>query len=109
MQPISKQQIVKHSSLTTELLLERCFLFGPCKVVIKKKTRVTSSVEGWQFSRALQGRLRIDGDPVQLRAECLAVKKRVSCKSAAVKKRLYVSCSYNKIVIITELKSTSEE
>jgi hypothetical protein len=42
-----------------------------------------------------------------LRVESLAVKKRVSCKSAAVKRRLYVFCSYSETVIITVLKSVA--
>jgi hypothetical protein len=52
-------------------------------------------------------RLRRDGDPVQLRVESLAVKKRVSFKSAAVKRRLYVCCSYSETLIITVLKSVA--
>jgi hypothetical protein len=36
-----------------------------------------------------------------------AVKKRVSCKGAAVKRMLYVCCSYSEIVIITVLKSVA--
>jgi hypothetical protein len=39
----------------------------------------------------------------QLRVESPAVKKRVSCKSVAVKRRLYVCCSYSKTVIIIVL------
>jgi hypothetical protein len=41
-EPVSKQQIDEHTKI--EVLLE-CFLFGPCKVVIKK-----SSVENRQSS-----------------------------------------------------------
>jgi hypothetical protein len=37
--------------------------------------------------------------------ESPVVKRRVSCKSMAVKRRLYVCCNYSKIVIITVLKS----
>jgi hypothetical protein len=39
------------------------------------------------------------GDPVQLRVESPAVTKRISFKSAAVKRRLYMCCSYSKTVI----------
>jgi hypothetical protein len=42
-EPVSKQQIGKHT--TMEVLLETVFLFSPCKVVIKK-----SSVEHSQAS-----------------------------------------------------------
>jgi hypothetical protein len=35
------------------------------------------------------------------------VKERVSCKSAAVERRLHVCCSYSETVIITVLKSVS--
>jgi hypothetical protein len=40
---------------------ERCFWCCPCRELIKKRIGVTSSVEGWQLSWALQGRLRRDG------------------------------------------------
>jgi hypothetical protein len=63
-----------------------CFLFGTCKVVIRKT---------------------IGGDSVQFRVESPAVKKRVSCKSAAVKRRLHVCCSYSETAIITVLKSVA--
>jgi hypothetical protein len=34
--PVSKQLIGKHASRIIGILLERCFLLGPCKVVINK-------------------------------------------------------------------------
>jgi hypothetical protein len=34
-EPVSKQQIGKHTAMG--VLLETVFLFGPCKVVIKKR------------------------------------------------------------------------
>jgi hypothetical protein len=40
---------------------------------------------------------------LQLKVESPAVKKRVSCKSAAVKRRLYVCCSYRE----TDIKSVA--
>jgi hypothetical protein len=40
---------------------KRCFLFGPCEVLIKKRIGATSSVKCW----ALQGRLGRDGAIVQ--------------------------------------------
>jgi hypothetical protein len=60
-----------------------CFLFCPCKVVIKRRVKFGSSVE-----------LNKGGWEIQLRVESPAVKKRVSCKSAAVKRRLDICCSY---------------
>jgi hypothetical protein len=39
--------------------------------------------------------------------ESPAVKKRVNCKSAAVKRRLYMCCSYSNTVIISMLKSVA--
>jgi hypothetical protein len=53
----------------------------------------------------VQAKLTRDGDPVQLKVESPAVKKRVSWESAAVKIRLYVCWSYSETVIITILKS----
>jgi hypothetical protein len=38
-------------------------------------------VEGWQLTQALQRRLRRDGNPVQVRAESPAVKKKSSVAS----------------------------
>jgi hypothetical protein len=38
-----------------------CFLFGPCRVFIKKKIGTAISVEDWHFGWDLEGRLRIDG------------------------------------------------
>jgi hypothetical protein len=88
--------------------------------------RLRSSVESWsltvqlssareaeKFSWALQGRLRNSvelckgGWEIQLRVESPVVKKRVSCKNAAVKRRFYVYCSYSENVIITVLKSVA--
>jgi hypothetical protein len=43
---------------------------------------------------------------VQLRVESPAVKKRFTCKNAAVK-RFYVFYSYSEIVVITLLKSVA--
>jgi hypothetical protein len=37
-----------------------CFLFCPCKLVIKKRIGATSLIESCQFSWAVQGRLRRD-------------------------------------------------
>jgi hypothetical protein len=62
---------------------------------------------GSQFSWAPQGKLRKDGDLIQLRVESPTVKKRVSCKSAVVKSKLYVCCSYSETVIIIVLKSAA--
>jgi hypothetical protein len=36
---------------------KRCFLFGPCKMVIRKTIRAIQLVEGWQFSGVMYGRL----------------------------------------------------
>jgi hypothetical protein len=88
---------------------KQCFLFGLCKVVIKKRIGVTSSVEGWKFSWALQGKLRRDGNPMVLRVECLFLKKRVSCKGVAVKRRLCVCRSYSETVNIYCQDMTSED
>jgi hypothetical protein len=44
---------------------------------------------------------------IQLRAESPAVKKRVIWKSAVLKRRLYVCCSYSETVIITVIKSVA--
>jgi hypothetical protein len=76
-------------------------------VAIRKAVKAIKLVEGWQFSWALQGRLKRTDDPVQLRVESPAEKKRVSCKSAAVKRRLYMCCSYSESLIITMLKSVA--
>jgi hypothetical protein len=46
-------------------------------------------------------------ETVQRSVESRAVKRRVICKSAAVKRRLYVCCSYSEAVIITMLKSVA--
>jgi hypothetical protein len=43
----------------------------------------------------------IGGVPFQLRVENPAVEKRDSRKNAAVKRRLYVCCSYSETVIIS--------
>jgi hypothetical protein len=79
MQPVSKQRIGKHASTIIKLLFVTVFSIQSVQSGYKE--------ENWgnQFSWALQGRLGRDGDPVRLRVECPAVKKRVSCKSAAVK------------------------
>jgi hypothetical protein len=45
------------------------------------------------------------GQSSELRVESPVVKKRVSCKSAFLKRRLYVCCSYREIVMLTVLKS----
>jgi hypothetical protein len=44
-----------------------------------------------------------------LRVESPAVKKIVSCKNAAIKRRLYVCCSYSETGIITVLKSVARK
>jgi hypothetical protein len=44
---------------------------------------------------------------VDKRSAWATVKKRIGCKSAAVKRRLYVCCSYNETVIITVLISVA--
>jgi hypothetical protein len=51
--------------------------------------------------------LRRNGDPAQLRVDSLAVKKRVSCKSVDVKRRLNICCSYSETILITVLKSVA--
>jgi hypothetical protein len=58
-------------------------MFGSCKVVIRKTIGATQLV----------------GSP--------AMKKRASCKGAAVKRRFYVFCSCSETVIITVLKSVA--
>jgi hypothetical protein len=85
MQPVSKQRIGKHSSTTVGLFFERCFLFGPCEVVVKK----TIGQSSW------------------LRVENPAMKKTFICKSETVKRRIYVCCIYSETVIITVLKSVA--
>jgi hypothetical protein len=45
--------------------------------------------------------------PVQLGVGSPDVKRSVSCKSAAVKTRIHVSCSYSEAVIITALQSVA--
>jgi hypothetical protein len=67
---IARQQLGKQVSAETNtpatigLLLERCFLFGPCKVIMKKSSienrQSSSGVPSEQLvkSWALQGRLR---------------------------------------------------
>jgi hypothetical protein len=47
------------------------------------------------------GRLRRDGAIVELRVKSPDVKDNVRCKSAAVKRRIYVCCSYSE----TDIKS----
>jgi hypothetical protein len=47
-QHVSKQQIDKYISTTMELLLEMVFLFGSCKVIIRKTTGVIQLVENWK-------------------------------------------------------------
>jgi hypothetical protein len=45
------------------------------------------------------------GQKVQFRVDTSVVKKRIICRSVAVKRRLYVCCIYNETVIIAVLKS----
>jgi hypothetical protein len=52
-----------------------------------------------QPSSAREAEERWQTSPVQLRVESPAVKKRVSCNSATLKRRLYVCCSYSETVI----------
>jgi hypothetical protein len=90
MKPVSKQRIGKYAS-TTIVIVETVFSVRSVQGGYKEGNW------GNQFSWALQGRLRRDGDPVQLRVESPAVKKRVKCE--AVKRRLYACCSYSETVI----------
>jgi hypothetical protein len=92
MQLVSKQWIGKHASTTTGLLLETVFSIRSVQSGYKD--------EKWddQFSWTLQGKLRTDRDPVQLRIKSPAVKERVNCKSAAATRSLYVCCSYSEAV-----------
>jgi hypothetical protein len=56
---VSEQMLGKHvpaESKTHATIEEWCLRCVPCKVFIKKRTGVIQSVEGWQFSWALQGR-----------------------------------------------------
>jgi hypothetical protein len=69
MQHVSRQQIGKQAYNT--VLLEKVFCIQSIQSGYRKTIRAILLVEGWQFS----------GE---------AVKKRISCKSAAVKRRLYV-------------------
>jgi hypothetical protein len=45
---VSKQRIAKHT--TIGVMLETAFLFGPCKVVIKKNS-VEPNLRSWQADR----------------------------------------------------------
>jgi hypothetical protein len=68
MQPVSKQQIGKHASTKIELLLKTVFPIRSVQIGCKE--------ENWgnQFSWALWGILRTDGDTVPLQ-ECCCEKK----------------------------------
>jgi hypothetical protein len=78
---VAMQRRYKHTSTTIEGL---CFLHGPCQGVILKTTGAAQLVDK-SFVRE-------------------TVKKRVSCKGAAVKRRVYVRYSYSETVIVPMLK-----
>jgi hypothetical protein len=46
-----------NTPITIEYCWKRCFLFGPYNVVVRKTIRENQSVEGWQFSGFMYGRL----------------------------------------------------
>jgi hypothetical protein len=52
-----------------EELLEAMFSLGSARRLYNEDPRPVDLVEGWQFSRALQGRLRRDGAIVELTVE----------------------------------------
>jgi hypothetical protein len=93
MQLVYKQRIGKHASSTIELLVETACSIRPVQSSYKEVNWCN------QFSLAQKGRMRRDGYPVQLRSESPAGKKGFSCKSGAVKRRLYVRCSYSETAI----------
>jgi hypothetical protein len=69
---VFEQRLGKHVPTETNThatIVERYFRCGPRRGVIKKTTGVIQLVEGGQFIWALQGSLRRDDDPVQLRVE----------------------------------------
>jgi hypothetical protein len=96
MQPVSRQRIGKHSSITRELLLETVFCTRSVQSGYKE--------ENWgnHFSWALQGRLRRDGAIISWRVG-----------SMAVKRRIFMCCSYSETGIISVLSvvryTTSED
>jgi hypothetical protein len=57
MQPVSKQQISKHASTTTKLLLETVFCIRSVQSGYKGEILGNQLVDGWQLSSAVQGKL----------------------------------------------------
>jgi hypothetical protein len=82
------QRRCKHAS-TTRGGGGLCFLRGSCQGVISKITGAAQLVD----KSSVRG----------------TVKKRVSCKGAAVERRLYVCCSYRETVIVPVLKSVARK
>jgi hypothetical protein len=85
-QPVSRQRMGKQASTTIEWLLETVFSVRSVQSGYKE--------DNW-------------GRTSYLRVESPAMKERVSCKSATLRKRLYVCCRYSETVISTLLKSVA--
>jgi hypothetical protein len=69
---VSGQRLGKHVPAETKThatIDERRYRCCPCRGAIKYTIGAIQSVEGWQFSGALQGRLRGDGAVVQMTDE----------------------------------------
>jgi hypothetical protein len=89
MQPVSIQRIGKHSSITIGLLLETMFSIRSAQSDYQEDNWAIQLVEGWQFSRALQGRLRRDDSIGSCSVSC-----ELSVGSQPVKGRLEVGVKW---------------
>jgi hypothetical protein len=91
---VAMQRRGKHTSVTMELLLETVFLTRSCKGVIRKTTEATQSVLSQRSESAVHEPNCVSSSPccksVTRPVDMEGCEEKSCCRSAAVKRRLYV-------------------